>query len=444
MRLLDGLLDTRPLRHSPAFRRLWVGNTLSAVGMQLAVVAVLYQVWELTGSAIAVGAIGLAQAVPMVVFGVVGGSLADAVDRRRLVLLTTIGQVLAAGLLAGRTLAGVGSLWLLLGLVSLQAACGALGAPARRTFAVRLLPADQVGAGIALANLSFQAAMLVGPAVAGVVAARWGVGACYALNALTFVAALYGVARLPSMRPVGEVARFGIRATWQGWRFIAGRPVLGGAFLTDVLATVLAMPIALFPLINEERFGGSPETLGLFLSAIAVGGIAAGAASGVVTRSARPGLVMLGAAGVWGLGLTGFGLAQPLWLVLGCLAIAGAADTISVISRGSIVQLATPDSHRGRVSAVEHIVGISGPDVGNFRAGLVAGATSAAFAAVSGGMLCVLGIAGAALANKSLRRFTIPDRTPEAADQPAGNRPIDPRAPATISEAQPACSPESS
>ncbi len=299
---LDGLVDIRPLRSSPAFRRLWAGNTLSGLGGQLAVVAVLYQVWELTGSPVAVGAIGLAQAVPMVVFGLVGGSLADAIDRRRLVLLTTTGQLLSAGLLAGQAVAGVGSLWLLLGLVSLQSACGALGAPARRTFVVRLLPPEQVGAGIALTNLSFQAAMLVGPAVAGVVTAQWGVGTCYLLDALTFGAALYGVLRLPSMIPLGEVARPGIRAIWAGWRFIGSHPVLNGALLSDVLATVMAMPIALFPVINEEHFGGSPETLGLFLSAIAVGGIAAGAASGTVTRVRRPGAVMLVAAGVWGLG----------------------------------------------------------------------------------------------------------------------------------------------
>lgn len=409
MSVLDGLVDTRPLRSSPAFRRLWVGNTLSALGGQLAVVAVLYQVWQLTGSPVAVGAVGLAQAVPMVVFGLVGGSLADAVDRRRLVLLTTTGQLLSAGLLAGQALVGVGSLGVLLGLVSLQAACGALGAPARRTFVVRLLPGDEVGAGIALTHLGFQTAMLVGPAAAGVVTAQWGVGACYLLDALTFGVALYGVLRLPSMHPVGELTRPGIRTAWAGWRFIVNQPVLSGAFLTDVLATVMAMPIALFPVINAERFGGRPETLGLFLSAIAVGGIAAGAASGMVTQARRPGTVMLAAAAAWGLGLGGFGLAQSLWLVLGCLAVAGAADTISVISRGSIVQLATPDSYRGRVSAVEHIVGVSGPDLGNFRGGLVAGATSASLAVISGGVLCVLGVAGLALANPSLRTFTTSD-----------------------------------
>ena len=409
MRLLDGLIDTRPLRSSPPFRRLWLGSTATALGGQLTVVAVLAQVWALTGNTVAVGAIGLAKAVPMVVFGLVGGTLADAVDRRRLVLFTTVGQILAAGLLAVQSLAAVESLPVVLALVSLQAACGGLGAPARKTFFVRLLAEDQVAAGIALTHLSFQAAMLAGPAIAGLVTARWGVGTCYVLDTVTFCAGLYGVLRLPAMRPDDTTARPGIRAIWAGWRFIARRPVVRGAFLTDVLATVLAMPIALFPAINEDRFGGNPATLGLFLSAIAVGGIVAGAASGLVTRARRPGIVMLAAAAMWGLGLAGFGFAQPAWLALGCLAVAGAADTLSVISRASIVQLATPDSHRGRVSAVEHIIGVSGPDVGNFRGGLVASATSASFAVISGGALCVLGIAVVAALNKPLRRFTIAD-----------------------------------
>lgn len=294
---MKGLIDTRPLRSSAAFRRLWAGNTLSGLGGQLTVVAVLYQAWQLTESPVGTGAVGLAQAIPMVVFGLAGGSLADAVDRRRLVLLTTLGQVAAAVLLAAQALAGAGSLWVLLALVALQASCGALGAPARRTFAVRLLPADQVAAGIALTHLSFQVALLAGPALGGVLIAQWGVGTCDVIDALTFGAALYGVLGLPAMRPLGsEPARPGLRTLWAGVRLVRSRPVLTGALGTDVLATVLAMPVALFPMINAERFGGRPETLGLFLSAIAVGGIAAGAASGAVTRSGRPGAIMLAAA----------------------------------------------------------------------------------------------------------------------------------------------------
>jgi predicted MFS family arabinose efflux permease len=260
-----------------------------------------------------------------------------------------------------------------------------------------------VGAGLALFNLGFQASMLVGPAIAGIVSASWGVGACYAVDTLTFLAALYGLVRLPPLPPDGALARPGLRAVAAGWRFIAGRPVLAGAFLTDLIATVLAMPIALFPVVNAERFGGDPATLGLFLSAIAVGGIVAGLGSGTVTRASRPGLVMLVAAGVWGVALAGFGLAPSPWSALGCLALAGAADTISVISRGALVQLATPDAYRGRVSAVEDIVGMAGPYLGNFRAGVVAGATTSGFAAISGGLLCVLGIAAVAAATPALR-----------------------------------------
>ncbi len=211
--------------------------------------------------------------------------------------------------------------------------------------------------------------------------------------------------RLPAMRPQGQTARPGARAIWEGRRFIISKPLLHGALLSDVLATVTAMPMALFPLINAERFGGRPETLGLLFSAVAVGGLAVGAASGLVTRARRPGAVMLAAVGAWGLTLAGFGLAQPLWLALTCPAAAGAADTTSVITRGAIVQLATPDTHRGRVSAVDHIVGVAGPELGNFRGGQVAGATSAAFAAFSGGVLCVVGIVVLALTNTSLRRF---------------------------------------
>lgn len=168
---------------------------------------------------------------------------------------------------------------------------------------------------------------------------------------------------------------------------------------TDLSATLLAMPIALFPLVNEIRFGGNPQTLGLFLSAVAVGGITAGLLSGTVTRWRHGGLVQLSAAGVWGLALACFGLAGPLWLALGCLAVAGAADTVSVVTRSALVQLETPDAYRGRVSSVEHVIGVAGPELGNFRGGLLASATSASFSLVFGGLSAILAIAAVAATN---------------------------------------------
>jgi hypothetical protein len=180
---------------------------------------------------------------------------------------------------------------------------------------------------------------------------------------------------------------------------------LSGSLATDLAATVLAMPIALFPVLNEQRFSGDPRTLGLFLSAIAVGGITAGLTAGVLTRAGRPGIVSLTAAATWGVALAGFGLVDTLFPTVACLAVAGAADTIAVISRGTLIQLATPDPYLGRVSSVEDVVGVAGPGIGNAKAGAVAGLTSASTAAVTGGLACALAVAVLAATNPGLRRW---------------------------------------
>ncbi|MEV7678573.1 MFS transporter [Streptomyces sp. NPDC088341] len=409
-------LDTRPLRGSRPFRDLWIGSSASQLGAQTATVAVLAQVWDLTGSPVGTGAIGLATGLPMVLFGLLGGTLADTVDRRAVVRATTAGQLLAAAGLCAQALADNRNVLLLLALVALGSACGALGAPARRTFPVRLLPADQVAAGLALTSVSFQAAMLAGPALAGLIIARWGFPAAYAAQAVAVVVSMLAVIRLPAMKPGGADAAGGRRRPERGgWRIVLRRPTLWGSLAADLSATLLAMPVALFPLVNEIRFDGDPRTLGLFLSAVAVGGITAGLLSGTVTRRRRGGLVQLTAAAVWGLALAGFGLAGPLWPALGCLALAGAADTVSVITRSALVQLETPDAYRGRVSSVEHVIGVAGPELGNFRGGLVASVTSASFSLVTGGLLATLAVAAVAAANGPLRAY----RTPSAAMEPA-------------------------
>ncbi|MCR3720449.1 MULTISPECIES: MFS transporter [Prauserella salsuginis group] len=412
MSLRRALVDVRPLRTSADFRRLWISTSASMFGQQVAVVAVLAQAWALTGSSFAVGAVGLAQAVGMVVCGLVGGTLADAVDRRRLVLWTTVGQTVAAASLAAQAFAELRSFVLLLVLVGVQGALAGLGAPARRTLAVNLLPSGQLGAGLALSSLSFQVALLVGPALGGVVTAAWDPAGAYALDASFLLVAACGLGGLPSIRPEGG-DRPGLRSIAAGLRFVVVNPVLGGSFLTDVLATVVAMPVALFPAIAAQRFDGDPRLIGWFLSAIAVGGLLAGLASGVFARARRLGAVQLAGSLGWGValtgfGLAGFGLAEPLWVALGCLAVAGACDVMAVVSRGATTQLATPDSYRGRVSSVEFVLGAAGPDVGNFRAGSVAGMTSAPFAAVSGGLLCVVGLCVLTLTDRPLRTFERP------------------------------------
>ncbi|WP_405607139.1 MFS transporter [Streptomyces sp. NBC_01508] len=426
-------LDTRPLRGNQPFRDLWIGTSVSQLGGQMANVAVLAQVWDLTGSPVGTGAIGLATGLPMVLFGLLGGTLADTVDRRALVRATTAGQLLAAAGLCAQALEANRNVLLLLALVALRSACGALGAPARRTLPVRLLPGDQVAAGLALTNVSFQAAMLAGPAMAGLIIARWDFSAAYATQAVAMAISMLAVARLPVVRPEGAATTGGRRRPERGgWRIVLRRPTLWGSMATDLSATLLAMPIALFPLVNEIRFGGNPQTLGLFLSAVAVGGITAGLLSGTVTRWRRGGLVQLSAAAVWGVALACFGLAGPLWLALGCLAVAGAADTVSVVTRSALVQLETPDVYRGRVSSVEHVIGVAGPELGNFRGGLLASATSASFSLVVGGLSAVLAVAAVAATNAPLRAYRTPTATvtakptaPEGTEAPAPVGPVE-------------------
>ncbi|GGK20135.1 MFS transporter [Streptomyces camponoticapitis] len=406
-------LDTRPLRGGGPFLDLWTGTAASQLGGQIATVAVLAQVWDLTRSPVGTGAIGLVSGLATLVFGLLGGTLADAVDRRTVVRATTGGQLLAAGGLCAQALTDNRNVLLLLTLVAVGAACSGLGAPARRTLPVRLLPSDQVAAGLALTNISFQAAMLAGPALAGLIIARWDFPAAYAAQAVAVAISALAVIRLPPMRPEGAGTKGGrSRPRRGGWRVVLRRPTLWGSMVTDLCATVLAMPVSLFPLVNEIRFDGDPRTLGLFLSAVAVGGITAGLLSGTVTRRRGGGLIQLIAAGVWGLALAGFGLAGPLWLALACLAVAGAADTVSVITRSTLVQLETPDAYRGRVSSVEHVIGVAGPELGNFRGGLVASATSAPFSLVAGGLAAASAVAFVAAVNAPLRAYRTPTPVP--------------------------------
>ncbi|MEV1026485.1 MFS transporter [Streptomyces sp. NPDC050264] len=421
MRVRVRFLDTRPLRGSSPFRALWLGTSASQLGGQIANVAVLAQVWDLTGSAVGTGTIGLATGVPMILFGLLGGTLADTVDRRRVVRAATAGQLLAAAGMCAQALAGNQNVLLVLALVAAGTACGALGAPARRTFPVRLLPPDQVATGLALTNVSFQAAMLAGPALAGLIIARWSLSAAFATQAAAALVSLLSLIRLPALEPEGTVSRGRRRPSRGGWRIILRRPTLWGSMATDLSATLLAMPIALFPMVNAVRFDNNPQTLGLFLSAVAVGGITAGLLSGTVTRLRRGGLVQLTAAGLWGLAMIGFGLAGPLWTALGFLAVAGAADTVSVVTRSALVQLETPDAYRGRVSSVEHVIGVAGPELGNFRGGLIASATSASFSLIAGGLSAIVATALVAAANSPLRAY----RTPLPAAEPTGSETAD-------------------
>lgn len=418
------LIDLRPLGHSNSFRWYWGGGLLAGLGGQIAVVAVLFQVWEMTRNPFWVGALGVVQAVPLIVFGLIGGPVADVLDRRQVGLWATAAQATTALALALQLVVGLYPLPLLLALISVQTAANALGSPARRTYTVRLLPSHLVAAGVALLMIGFQATMMVGPALGGLVIGAAGVGMCYLVNALCLAVSWWSFRKLPSSRAAVAEPGDGIPATtvWQrtrrgltligeGVHLVRRDPVLRGSFLLDLAATLLAFPIALFPMVNQELFDGDPRTLGFFLTAVAVGGVSAGLLSGTVTRSPRLGRVQLLAVGVWGMAILGFGLGAWLspWLALGSLVLAGAADTVSVTSRAAMVQLATADSHLGRVSSVEHVIGVAGPDLGNARAGFVAGLTTPAAAAIIGSLTCLVAAAWVALTHREIAGFSVPE-----------------------------------
>ena len=386
------LADVSPLRESPAFRRLWVGTTTSSVGSALTRFAVMLQVYDVTRSSFAVGAIGIAQLVPLLLIGLPGGSLADRVDRRKLVLICNCGTTLGAVALTVQAFAGSRSVWLLYVLVTIQASISSVSVPARQTFVPRLLPKSKLQAGLALNRLSFQIMLIVGPALAGVITAVpvLGLRGCYLIDTLSFAASFYGVLRMPAMPPDTKAkTRPGLRSVVQGVAYIGRTPVLAGAFLADLNATIFGLPIALFPAINAERFGGDPRTLGLFTAAIGVGGLVSGVFSGPLKHLARQGLAMIAAVAIWGAAFAGFALADSLWLTLTMLAVAGAADTFTVVLRGTIVQTTTPDELRGRVTAADFVVGGGGGQLGNVEAGAVASLTTPVISALSGGLATV-------------------------------------------------------
>ncbi len=415
------LADLTPLRHSAAFRRLWAGTTLSSAGSGLTSFAVVLQVYELTRSPAAVGAIGVAQMVPTLAIGLAGGVVADLADRRRLVLATSTGLALVSAGLAAQAIAGLRLAWLLYVLVAVQAAIGAVDRPARAAFVPGLLPPGQVPAGLALTRISFQVTIIAGPALGGLIAAAPGLGlqGCYLADAASFSAALYAVFRLPPMPPRGG-ARPSPRAVAEGAAFIRRSPVLAGAFLADLNATVFGLPVALFPAINAERFGGSPRTLGLFTAAVGVGGLVTAVWSGPVGHIRRPGAAMLTAVAVWGAAFAAFAVVRGLLPTLVLLGLAGAADTFTVVFRGAIVAAQTPDRLRGRVMAADYVVGAGGSQLGGLESGVLGSLATPVISALAGGLVTVAGTLVIALALPAFARYRTDAGGPAAGPASAG------------------------
>ncbi|MER7416610.1 MFS transporter [Micromonospora peucetia] len=388
-------IDLSPLA-VPAYRRMWLGNGIAMFGIQLTAVAVPVEMYALTGSSLWVGLIGIAAFVPLLVFGLWGGAVADAYDRRK-VLLVTAAVLWAATLgLAVQAVLGVGSPLLLLALVAVQSIAFAVSSPTRSAILPRLVPAELVPAASTLNFTIFTVASVFGPLVAGLIFAGWGTGLglpiAYAADAVLYTVAVWATVKLPAMPPEPDPdadaapRRAGLASIVDGLRYLATTPVLLLSFVIDLIAMVLAMPRALFPEIAEERFGGG-AAVGWLYSAIAAGAMLGGLTSGWIGRLRRQGLVLVVAVVGWGLAVAAAGLAGQLWLMVLLLAVAGAADLISAVLRQSMLLVYAPDRMRGRLMGVNTVVIAGGPRLGDLRAGAVAAGFGGGVAWVGGGLL---------------------------------------------------------
>jgi hypothetical protein len=387
------LSDVTPLRESRQYRVLYVGELLAFLGSQLTVVAVPLQVYLLTRSSLAVGLVGLAQLGPLLVCSLVGGALVDAVDRRILLVWVQLTRgALAVGLVAN-ALRPQPMLWPLYVLTAAGAGLQAVDAPARTAAIPALVRRELLPAAAALHQILMQVGLVAGPALAGLVVARAGLAAAYAIEVATFVAASLLAIMLRPLPPGKGAARAGIASVREGFRFLRGRRALQGAFLIDLNAMVFGMPRALFPALGTGLFHGGPGTVGLLYAAPGAGALLGALTAGWVGGVRRQGRAVLVAVTVWGAAITVFGLVSWLPLALGLLAVAGAADVVSAVFRNTILQLTVPDGLRGRLAAIHIGVVTGGPRLGDAEAGAVAALAGPRVSVVSGGLACLAGVA---------------------------------------------------
>ncbi|MFI7676188.1 MFS transporter [Actinophytocola sp. NPDC049390] len=385
-------IDTRPLR-IPAFRRLWVSTAIVAVGSQFTVVAVPKQIYDLTGSSGFVGLAGAFGLVPLLIFGLWGGALADAFDRRTVILVTNVG--VAATSVAFWVQAVVGAnVWLVLTLLAVQQAFVAINMPTRTAAVARLVSADLIAPATALTATVGSFGMVFGPLLAGALMPLAGLPVLYLVDAIVLVAATLIVSGLPKMAPLdGVKRRAGIRDIVDGFRYVAAKNVLLASFLLDIIAMVAGMPRALFPEMAERTFGdphGGGLALGLLYAAIPVGAVIFGLFSGWLSNIARHGVGVTVAVIVWGLAIIGFGLAGQLWVAVTCMVVAGAADMVSMVYRSAILQTAATDEMRGRMQGVFTVVVAGGPRIADVAHGWAAAGVGTAVAASGGGVLVIV------------------------------------------------------
>lgn len=397
-------VDIRPLKESRDFRRLWFGTGISAIGSQITNVAIPYQLYQETGSTLLVGLLGIAALVPLLIVPIYGGAVADAVDRRRMLLLSDLALLAVTGGLVVNALLPNPAVWFLFAAEALGTAAYGFQRPARNALTPRLVPDGQLLAAITVEDVVFTLARVAGPVFGGGLISVAGLGGAYAIDLATFGASLLAIWLLPPVPPAHDADRPSLRSIADGFRYVLGKNVLLGIFLVDTIVMIFGMPRALFPAFAEQ-LGGGAGALGLMYGAISAGAFAASLTSGWMMAVRRQGLAVCIAAGGWGVAIAIVGFADALWFALLFLAVAGAADFVSAVLRGNILLTETPDSMRGRVSGIELAQVAGAPEIGNVEAGVVASLTSVRASIVSGGILSVVGTVVVAAAIPALVRY---------------------------------------
>jgi MFS family permease len=402
-------VDARSLRESTPFRRLWVGQLISLVGRQITLVAVPFQVYSLTRSALDVGLLGIVQAVPLICGSLAGGAIADRFDRRRVLIVTQLGLATCSGLLALGAFIGNPPLLELYAVVALAALIGAVDAPTRTAIIPNLVGVDRLAGALSLNIVLFQTTLVAGPAIGGLVIAHLGLPAAYSVDVFTFSAALTAVALLPPQGRSSSERERPVAAILRGLSFARRQPVILGGFAMDLAAMIFGLPRAVFPVLAATTFHAGPQGLGLLYAAPGFGAVIAALASGSVARSKRLGRIIVVAIVAWGLAIIAFGFATTLWIALVLLAVAGGADSFSAVCRTTIMQRIAPDELRGRLTSLYFMVVTGGPNLGDVETGIVANAFGAQVAIVTGGALCLVGLGAAAVAFPSVWRYRTDD-----------------------------------
>ncbi len=385
-------VDLSPLRESRDYRLLFGGEAVSWLGRQATVVAISYQVYVLTKSSLAVGLLGLANLGPLGAMSLAGGAIADAVDRRKLLLVTQVLLALTSVGLALNASSATPLVWPIYVLSALAAGLSGIDLPTRNAMIPRMVGSDAIPAASALGQILMQVGFVVGPAIAGLVIARVSLASAYWLDVATFVVSIAAVSALHPQPPEGGGTRAGMESVREGLHYLRGRRLLLSTFIIDIDAMVFGMPRALFPALGTVLYGGGAATVGLLYAAPGLGALVGALLTGWVTLVRRQGRAVILAVLGWGATIAAFGLVHWLPLGLVLLAAAGAADVISAVFRNTILQVNAPDALRGRLSAVHIAVVTGGPSLGDAEAGAVAALTSAPISVVTGGVACMLGV----------------------------------------------------